>query len=103
MLIVVVGGRVMGKKLPKRAVKPLLQYCVELSGESGKPAKQIFKEYLEWMKKHKDYFFNKRWPETREIQLGLGEENRAFIEAGKDVEDRLERFTLFCFKRNISV
>lgn len=103
MLIVAVGGRAVGKKLPKKAVKPLLQYCVELSKESGKPAKQIFKEILESMEKHKDYFFNKRWPETRKIQLGLGDENSAFIEAGKNVEDRLERFTLFCLKRNISM
>ena len=90
------------KKLPKRAVKPLLQYCVELSEESGKPTKQIFKKYLELMEKHKEYFFKKRWPETRKTQLGLGKENWTFIEAGKDMEDRLERFTLVCFKRNIS-
>jgi len=103
LLIVAVGGRVVGKKLPKTAVKPLLQHCVELSKESGKPAKQIFKEILELMEKHKDYFFNKRWPETRKNQLERCEENSAFIEAGKNMEDRLERFTLFCFKRNISM
>jgi len=56
---------VQGKvEIPKKSVKPLIEHCAKLSEESGKPADEIFKNYLELMNKHADYFSARPWPEA---------------------------------------
>lgn len=91
------------RKIPKKAVEPLTETCEHLSHEWGKPAATIFKEFLELMNKYADYFFREPWPEKPDKQPGLRDEDAEFIEAGGSHEDRGERFTLVCLRRNISM
>jgi len=51
------------RRIPKNAVKPLIEHCAKLSREAGRPAAEIFKEYLELMNKYADFFFSEPWPE----------------------------------------
>ena len=94
---------VMVSKIPKSAVKPLMEYCERLSEQTGKPAAQIFREYLELMKKYADFFFSWPWPEKPDKQADLIDEDVKFIEGGGSHEERYERFTLVCLRRNMSV
>lgn len=91
------------KRIPKSAVKSLLEYCNELSRETGTSAAEIFKNYLEWMKKYADYFFREPWPETRDRRFELSDGDREFIEGGKNYAEKVERFTVVCLRRNISM
>jgi hypothetical protein len=94
---------VMVSKIPKSAVKPLMEHCERLSEQNGKTAAQIFREYLELMKKYVDFFFSRPWPEKLDKQAGLSDEDVRFIEGGGSHEERCERFTLVCLRRNMSV
>jgi len=95
---------VQGKvEIPKKAVKPLIEHCAKLSEETGKPADEIFKNYLELMNKHADYFSARPWPETRQVKPWLKREDLEFIEGAGSHEERLERFTLVCLRGNISL
>ena len=49
-------------KIPRKAVEPLAEACVELSQEWGKPADVIFRECLELMKKYSEFFFSQPFP-----------------------------------------
>jgi len=89
-------------KIPKSAVKPLLEYCAKLSEETGRPTVEIFKEYLELIKKYADYF-DEPWPETKQTRRGFTEKENELIEAAGNLSERLERFTLVCLRRNISL
>lgn len=94
---------VMVSKIPKSAVKPLMEHCERLSGETGRSAADIFREYLELMKKYADFFFSGPWPEKLDKQADLSDEDVKFIEGGGSHEERCERFTLVCLRRNMSV
>jgi hypothetical protein len=94
---------VMVSKIPKSAVKPLMEHCERLSGETGRSAADIFREYLELMKKYADFFFSEPWPEKLDKQGALNDEYVKFIEGGGSHEERCERFTLVCLRRNMSV
>jgi hypothetical protein len=100
--VVEVGG---DKRIPKSAVKSLMEYCIEKCKETGASAAEILKNYLELMKKYGDYFFSEPWPEKpcKEFGLDLGEEERRFIGEGKSYSDKVERFTVVCLRRNISM
>ena len=91
---------VMVSKIPKSAVKPLMEHCERLSEQTGKPAAQIFREYLELMKKYAD-FFSEPWTEKPNVQLGLRDRDVGFIRGGKSYRERCERFTIVCLRRNI--
>lgn len=90
-------------EIPKKAVKPLIEHCAKLSEETGKPADEIFKNYLELMNKHADYFSARPWPETRQVKPRLKREDLEFIKGAGSHEERLERFTLVCLRGNISL
>jgi len=83
-----------GKKIPKTALKSLMQYCHEQSREMGTSAAEIFRDYLELMRTYVDYFFKETWPEKLEVQYELGEEDYEFIEKGKITRTRLIAFRL---------
>lgn len=90
-------------KIPKAAVKPLVEYCHKVSGEIGKSAAHIFKEFLELMRKYADYFFSRPWPEKLDKRFDLSDVDLSFIESSKDYEEERERFTVVCLRRNISL
>ena len=91
------------KKIPKAAVKPLIEHCKKLSGETGKPEAQVFKELLELTKKYADYFFSARWPEKLDKQLEFSDADLEFIQSSGGYGEEFERFTVACLKRNISL
>jgi len=93
------------KSVPKSAVKSLLEYCNEKSRETGASAAEIFKNYLELMKKYADYFFSEPWPEKpdRKSEFDLGEVDQKFVDEGKSYAERVERFTVVCLRRNMSM
>jgi len=93
----------MQNRLPRRAVESLVEFCQKLGEETGRPAAKIFREYLEWMKKHADYFFSQPWPKEPDEPPGLTDKDAEFIEGGKSYKDRCERFMLVCLRKNISL
>ena len=93
----------MREGIPKSAVKLLVEHCRKLSVETGRPAAEILREYLELMKKYAGFFFSRPWPEKLDKQGALSDEDGKFIEGGGSHEERCERFTLVCLRRNMSV
>ena len=91
------------RKIPKNAVKALVQHSKELSAQTGKSAEEILEELLQLMEKYSDYFFSEPWQEKPDSQFGLGEKAEDFIEQGETLEERCERFTTACLRRNISL
>lgn len=90
-------------KLPKSAVRSLMEYCEKLASESNDSAAEIFRGHLELMKKYGDFFFSDLWPQKPDGGLGLSEEQAEFIEEAKDYVEKCERFQVMCLKRNISL
>lgn len=94
-------------KLPKAAVRSLMEYCEKLGSESNDSAAEIFRRHLELMKKYEDFFFSKPWPEELgkpTIQdLDLSDEERKFLGDSKGYGERCERFLVFCLRRSISL
>ncbi|MCW4007332.1 MAG: hypothetical protein NWF09_01385 [Candidatus Bathyarchaeota archaeon] len=91
------------RKIPKAAVKPLAEYCQKLSGETGQAAAEIFREFLELMRKYSGYFFQKPWPEKLDKEFEPGTEDLEFIDASKDYSEERERFIVMCLRRNMSL
>jgi hypothetical protein len=93
------------KGIPKSAVKSLTEYCIEKSKKTGASAAEILKNYLKLMKKYAEYFFGEPWPEKphKEFGFDLGEAERKFIGRGKTYAEKVERFTVVCLRRNISM
>ena len=91
--------------IPKRAVKSLLEYCNEKSRKTGVSAAKILKNYLELMKKYADYFFSEPWPEKpdKQFEWDLNEVDKKFVDGGKNYAERVERFTVVCLRRNMSM
>lgn len=90
-------------KIPKAAVKPLIEYCQKLSIENGKPVAEIFKEFLELMKKYSDYFFSEPWTEKLDKRFEFSDVELGFINSCKDYKEECERFTVVCLRRNMSL
>jgi hypothetical protein len=89
------------KKIPKKAVEPLMETCEYLSKELGKPAPTIFKEFLELMNKYADYFFSQPWPEKYDY-----DEATTFTDEDVDFvfgceEEFSDRYTTVCLKKNM--
>jgi hypothetical protein len=91
------------KKIPKAAVKPLIEHCQRLSIETGKPEAQVFKELLELTKKYADYFFSGPWPEKLDEHFEFSDVDFEFIQGSAGYGEECERFTVVCLKRNISL
>lgn len=92
-------------KIPRKAVDPLIETCVELSRKWNKPADEIFKEFLELIVKYSDFFFRRPFPETLKTshKLELEDEETEFIEASKTYREECSRFLLVCLRRNMSM
>jgi len=92
-------------KIPRKAVEPLAEACVELSQEWGKPADIIFRECLELMRRYSEFFFSRPFPETarKSHRLGFEEEEAKFIEAAETYREECDRFLLICLRRNMSM
>ena len=92
------------KKIPKKAVKPLMHTCKYLSEDWGKPATTIFKKFLELMNRYAEYFFSQPWTEKYDFDKAtkFTEEDVDFLNEGEDEEfaDRLK--TVF-LKKNINL
>lgn len=88
-------------KIPRKALEPLLQMCEQLSRESGEPAADIFKEYLELMSKYGDYFFSGPWPREYDYDRAttFNDEDLDFLfEERGEFGERLE---VVCLKKNM--
>jgi hypothetical protein len=93
-----------GQGIPKKAVKSLIEHCNRLGEKTGRSGTEVFKDYLEWMKKHGDYFFASHWP-PKYVPTGtwLTKEECRFILCSKNYEEEVERFTVVLLKRNLSL
>jgi len=88
------------RKIPRKALEPLMQMCEWESKEMEKPAADIFKRYLELMAKYDDYFFSKPWPKKydHDEATTFTDEDLEFLrESG---EEFWEKFTVVCLKKN---
>ena len=94
----------MRKKIPKKAIEPLMRYCESLSEGSEKIAAEFFREYLELMNKYADYFFSEPWPKKYDYEKAttFTDEDIAFLTEGKRGE-AAERFTVMLFKKNMNL
>jgi len=90
-------------RIPKKAVKPLVEYCEKLGEETGREAGEVFEEFLELMNKHADYFFDEPWLETSDRRFGLSDVEKSFIKGGKSYKAECERFKVVFLRRNISL
>lgn len=88
-------------RLPRKAVKELIQHCEKREEETGEPAAEILKRLLKLLKTHHDHL-KQRWPASTKPRLLLEEAETRFIEAEKKPEERLNRLTLICLRDNIT-
>jgi hypothetical protein len=93
------------RKIPKKAVKPLIEHCNKLGEKTGRSGAEVFQKYLELMKKYEDFFFGGRWPAkpVPKGELWLSDEEDEFVSGGGDYEEETERFTVAVLRRNISM
>jgi hypothetical protein len=92
------------RELPRSAVKPLIEYCKKAAGDEDDSASDLFKHYLELMKKYEDFFFSEQWPETLDWQARLySSEERHFVEAGGSYAEKCERAIVVRLKHAISL
>jgi len=89
------------RKIPGNAVEPLMQTCEWLSEEWGRPATQIFKEFLELMNKYADYFFSKPWPQKydHDEATSFTDEDLEFV--FEDEKEFQDRYTTVSLKKNM--
>ena len=92
------------RKIPKKAVKPLMQTCEMLSEEWKKPAKDIFKRFLKLMNRYADYFFSQPWPAKYDYEKAttFTDEDIEFLSEGES-EEFPDRYTTLCLKKNINL
>jgi hypothetical protein len=92
------------RKLPRSAVKPLIDYCKKTVGEADGAAEALFGRYLELMRKYADFFFARPWPETlEECTLLTVEEDLDFAEAGDSYAQKCERATVARLRHAINL
>ena len=91
------------RKIPKEAAKALAEFSQKLSVQTGKTAAQIFKEFLELMKKYGDYFFSEPWPKKLDKHFEVDDADYDFVNGAKNYSEERERFIVLCLKRNISL
>jgi hypothetical protein len=82
-------------------VEPLMQTCEWLSKEWGRPATEIFKEFLELMNKYADYFFSKPWPKKydHDEATSFTDEDLEFL--FENEEEFQDRYTTVSLKKNM--
>ena len=92
------------KKVPRKAVERLMKHCEWLSKGSERTAAEIFKGYLELMKKYADYFFRDPWPEKCDFKEAttFADADLEFLTDGKEGE-YAERFKTLLLKKNINL
>jgi hypothetical protein len=92
------------KKIPRKAVERLMKHCEWLSKGSERTAAEIFREYLELMRKYADYFFRDPWPEKYDFKAAttFAEADIEFLTYGKEGE-YAERFKTLLLKKNINL
>jgi hypothetical protein len=95
----------LSRKLPRSAVKSLIEYCNKTAGEADGSASDMLKRYLELMKKYEGFFFSKSWAETPdEEEAGLfSREERDFVEAGGSYAEKCERAIVVRLRHAISL
>lgn len=92
------------KKIPRKAVERLMKHCEFLSKESERTAAEIFKAYLELMKKYADYFFSGPWPKKYDYEAATAftDADLEFLSDGPEGE-YAERFRTLLLKKNINL
>jgi len=92
------------KKIPRKAVERLMRHCEWLSEGSERTAAEIFREYLELMRKYADYFFRDPWPAQYDFEAAttFAEADREFLTDGTKGE-YAERFKTLLLKKNINL
>jgi len=92
------------RKLPKAAVRQLIDYCLKKERQTGVSAAKQMKEYLLLMKKYVEYFFSEDWSE-KIVNTGLymGDDEWDFVFSTKGYWEMRERFIVACLRRNITL
>lgn len=80
-----------------------MQTCEWLSKEWGRPAAEIFKEFLELMNKYADYFFSKPWPKKYDYDeaTSFTDEDLEFL--FENEEEFQDRYTTVSLKKNMGL
>jgi hypothetical protein len=94
----------MSRGIPEKAVRALVEHCNRFGDETGRSGAEVFKDYLDWIKRHADYFFAQHWP-PKYVPTGtwLMEEECRFITDSRSYEEEVERFTIVLLRRNLSL
>jgi len=89
------------RKIPRKALEPLMVMCEWESKELGKPAAEIFKRFIGLMNKYADYFFDKPWPPKYDYEEAttFTDEDLEFLY--ENDEEFWERFETMCLKKNM--
>jgi hypothetical protein len=89
--------------IPRKAVKPLIEYCNKVGAETGRSGAQVMAWYLKLMKKHAGYFFSDPWSvnPVRKCGLWLQDDEDEFLSEHRGYRDEIERFTVIMLKRNV--
>lgn len=90
-------------KIPKAVAENLAKYCQKVSSETERIAAEIFREFLELIKKYADYFFSEPWSQKLDKRFELSDADLGFIKGGKSYGEECERFTVVCLRRNMSL
>ncbi len=93
------------RAIPKKAVKALIEHCNRFGERTGRSGKEVFSNYLKWMKKHGDYFFSSPWPPRHvpNTTIGLTDLEYEFIDGSGSYDEEIERFTIVLLQRNLSL
>lgn len=89
------------RKIPRKALEPLMETCEWLGREREKPSKDIFKRYLGLMNKYASYFFSEPWPKKydHDEATSFTDEDLDFLVESD--EEFGERFEVMCLKKNL--
>lgn len=88
-------------KIPKAALNDLIDACELLGKLEGKPASEVFKNFLALMEKYEHYFFNEEWPNgyNYDAATTFTPEDKVFLsESQTEFEERL---VTVCLKKSI--
>lgn len=96
------------RRLPKKALIPLMEFCEWIVEEHRKlrgvsPA-EFFRRLLEMMLKYQGYFFERPWPKrfVYEEAAYFSERDAEFIFEGGEEDEFFDRFLLAILKRLIN-